>query len=44
MNVDILNRSGTQTTTQSRLAIADCDVHPRPAGAGIGGVSKALYP
>jgi len=22
--------------------MADCDVHPRPAGVGIGGVSKAL--
>ena len=44
MNVDVLNRSGIETTAQSRLAIADCDVHPRPPGAGIGGVSKALYP
>ena len=33
-----------QTAAQSKLAIADCDVHPRPPGAGIGGVSKALYP
>ena len=44
MNVDVLNRSGLQTPAQSKLAIADCDVHPRPAGAGIGGVSKSLYP
>ena len=44
MNVDVLNRSGTQAPTQSKLAIADCDIHPRPAGVGIGGVSKALYP
>ena len=28
----------------SKLAIADCDIHPRPAGVGIGGVSKSLYP
>ena len=34
MNVDVLNRSGLQTAAQSKLAIADCDVHPRPAGAG----------
>ena len=44
MNVDVLNRTGIQTPNQSRLAIADCDIHPRPPGAGIGGVSKALYP
>ncbi len=44
MNVDVLNRSGVQAPAQSKLAIADCDVHPRPPGAGIGGVSKALYP
>jgi len=44
MNVDVLNRSGLQAPAQSRLAIADCDIHPRPAGVGIGGVSKALYP
>jgi len=44
MNVDVLNRSGLQPLAESRLAIADCDIHPRPAGAGIGGVSKALYP
>jgi hypothetical protein len=44
MNVDVLNRSGLQAPAQSKLAIADCDVHPRPAGAGIGGVSKSLYP
>ena len=44
MNVDVLNRSGVQTAAPSRLAIADCDVHPRPRGVGIGGVSKSLYP
>ena len=44
MNVEVLNRSGLQTPAQSKLAIADCDVHPRPAGAGIGGVSRSLYP
>jgi len=44
MNVDVLNRSGTQPANASRLAIADCDIHPRPTGVGIGGVSKALYP
>jgi predicted TIM-barrel fold metal-dependent hydrolase len=44
MNVDVLNRSGLQAPAQSKLAIADCDIHPRPAGVGIGGVSKALYP
>ena len=44
MNVDVLNRSGIQPTAQSKLAIADCDIHPRPDGAGIGGVSKSLYP
>ena len=30
MNVDVLKRSGLRTTAQSKLAIADCDVHPRP--------------
>jgi predicted TIM-barrel fold metal-dependent hydrolase len=44
MNVDLLNRSAVQSPARTKLAIADCDVHPRPAGAGIGGVSKALYP
>ena len=44
MNVDVLNRTGAQTPNQSKLAIADCDVHPRAPGVGIGGVSKALYP
>ena len=29
MNVDVLNRSGLQTPAQSKLMIADCDVHPR---------------
>jgi predicted TIM-barrel fold metal-dependent hydrolase len=44
MNVDVLNRSGIQAARDSKLAIADCDIHPRPAGVGIGGVSKSLYP
>jgi predicted TIM-barrel fold metal-dependent hydrolase len=44
MNVDVLNRSGVQPASVSKLAIADCDIHPRPAGVGIGGVSKSLYP
>lgn len=44
MNVDVLNRTGVQPAASSKLAIADCDVHPRPAGAGIGGISKQLYP
>jgi uncharacterized protein len=44
MNVDVLNRSGVQAAAASKVGIADCDVHPRPAGAGIGGVSKSLYP
>src|SRR5580700_4007206 len=44
MNVDVLNRSGIQAAPTSKLAIADCDIHPRPAGVGIGGVSKSLYP
>ncbi|MGH7154103.1 MAG: amidohydrolase family protein, partial [Acetobacteraceae bacterium] len=44
MNVDVLNRSGLQPSLSSKLAIADCDIHPRPSGAGIGGVSKALLP
>jgi len=42
MNVDVLRRSGIRTPAQSTLVMADCDVHPRPAGVGIGGVSKAL--
>ena len=44
MNVDVLNRSGVRPASTSKLAIADCDIHPRPAGVGIGGVSKSLYP
>ena len=44
MNVDVLNRNGTQNEASSKVGIADGDVHPRPAGAGIGGVSKSLYP
>jgi hypothetical protein len=38
MNVDVLNRSGVQQAAQSRLAIADCDIHPRTKGY------EALYP
>jgi len=38
MNVDVLNRSGVQSAAQSRLAIADCDIHPRTKG------HKSLYP
>ena len=44
MNVDVLNRSGVQPAAASKVGIADCDIHPRPPGAGIGGVSKSLYP
>jgi uncharacterized protein len=44
MNVDVLNRSGTPAAATSKLAIADGDIHPRPPGVAIGGVSKALYP
>ncbi len=44
MNVDVLARSGIQSLAQNKLAIADCDVHPRTAGSGIGGVSKSLFP
>src|ERR1700733_12403976 len=44
MNVDVLGRSGVQAVPMSKLAIADCDIHPRPAGVGIGGGSKSLYP
>jgi predicted TIM-barrel fold metal-dependent hydrolase len=38
MNVDVLKRSGAQPVAQSKLAIADCDIHPRTLG------HKALYP
>ena len=44
MNVDVLNRPALRPATETKLAIADCDVHPRPRGSGIGGVSKVLYP
>src|ERR1700761_7113204 len=44
MNVDVLGRRDAPSTSTSKLAIADCDIHPRPAGVGIGGVSKSLYP
>ena len=44
MTVDVLNRSATPSVAESKLAIADCDIHPRAAGSGIGGVSKSLFP
>lgn len=44
VDINVLNRAGIQSPAMSKLAIADCDIHPRPAGVGIGGVSKALYP
>src|ERR1700735_4107282 len=44
MKVGVLNRAGIQAASTSKLAIADCDIHPRPAGVGIGGGSKSLYP
>lgn len=44
MTTDVLHRSAAPLAAASRLAIADCDIHPRPAGASVGGVSKALYP
>ncbi len=44
MNVDVLNRTVAQPAATSKLAIADCDIHPRPRGTGIGGVSKSLHP
>jgi predicted TIM-barrel fold metal-dependent hydrolase len=42
--VDILNRTALQPANMSKLAIADCDIHPRAAGTYIGGVSTALFP
>jgi uncharacterized protein len=44
MNVDVLNRSGAQAQAASRLAIADCDIHPTPSGGTVGGVKKVLLP
>ena len=44
MNVDVLNRSGVQSATSSKLAIADGDIHPRAPGASKGGVSTSLFP
>ena len=44
MTVDVLNRAGVSPEAASKVGIADCDVHPRPPGVGIGGVSTALYP
>jgi uncharacterized protein len=42
--VDVLNRTEKQASARTKLTIADCDIHPRPSGVGIGGVSKSLYP
>ena len=44
MNVDVLNRSGIQAAAS--IAAGDRRLrHPSPpAGVGIGGVSKSLYP
>ncbi len=44
MTVDVLNRPAPAQPGQSRLAIADCDIHPRPAGPSVGGVSNSLFP
>jgi uncharacterized protein len=44
MNVQVTSRPLPAPTAASKLAIADGDVHPRPPGVGIGGVSKALHP
>ena len=44
MTVDVRPQPGPARASPTRLAIADCDIHPRPAGAGIGGVSRSLYP
>ncbi|HEX5327567.1 MAG TPA: amidohydrolase family protein, partial [Acetobacteraceae bacterium] len=44
MNVDVLDRSAVQAGAATKLAIADCDVHPRPRKAAIGGISPALHP
>ena len=44
MTVDVLNRSAAQVTNASRLAISDCDIHPRAPGKSIGGVSTSLFP
>ena len=40
----VLNRTSVSAAGMSKLAISDCDIHPRPSGVGIGGVSKSLYP
>jgi len=44
MNVEVLPRAGAQASSFAKLAIADCDIHPRTKGSGIGGVSASLYP
>jgi predicted TIM-barrel fold metal-dependent hydrolase len=45
MTVDVLNRAAAPAAAASRLAIADCDIHPRTPGSGsIGGISRALFP
>src|ERR1700761_5840624 len=44
MNVNVLNRPGQQAAPIAKLALAEWDLPPRPAGGGIGGVGKSLYP
>ena len=44
MNVEVLKRPAPAVAPMSKLAIADCDIHPRAAGTYIGGVSEALFP
>ena len=44
MNVDVRNRTDMQPATATKLAIADCDIHPRPRKTAIGGVSASLHP
>ena len=44
MTVDVVPQPGTAPASSTRLAIADCDIHPRPAGTGMGGVSRTLFP
>lgn len=44
MNIEVLKRPTEAATTASRLAIADCDIHPRPTKTSIGGVSAGLMP
>lgn len=44
MKSDVLDRAGEAPAQATRLAIADCDIHPRPRGTRIGGVSQSLHP